>query len=202
MAKLKAPLMSLGASGAIAKSIVYFPWKGLNAAREYVVPANPKTVKQTTQRGYLSDVVEAIHAAQADTTNPLVSADVVAYSLYGSCEPTPRTWFNQACKNWLDQKVATKLPCLCSAGTLDNATASQLDASIYLWEATCTAGKFFWGTSKTALINSEAAVITTQTATATISGLIKGVKYFVQFRPDVADPCEGARSGIYTEYAT
>lgn len=202
MAKLKAPLMSLGASGAIAKSIVFFPWKGLNAAREYIVPANPKTVKQTTQRGYLSDAVAAIHAAQADATNPLVSADVVAYSLYGSCEPDPRTWFNQAVKNWLDQKVATKLPCLCSAGVLDNATAGQLDATLYLWEATCAAGKFYYGTSKTALINSVAAVITAQEATATIPALVAGVKYFVQFRPDPADPCEGARSGIYTEYAT
>jgi len=194
--------MSLGASGALAKSIVYFPWKGLNAVREYVVPANPRTVKQTTQRGFLSDVVEAIHAAQADATNPLNSEDVVAYSLYGSCEPTPRTWFNQACKNWLDQKVATKLPCLCSAGALDNATAGQLDATLYLWEATCAAGKFYYGTSKTALINSVAAVVTAQEATATIPNLTKGVKYFVQFRPDPADPCEGARSGIYTEYAT
>jgi len=202
MAKLKAPLMSLGASGAIAKSIVYFPWKGLNCAREYIVPSNPKTVKQTTQRGYLSEVVDAIHAAQADVTNPLVSADVVAYSLYGSCEPTPRTWFNQAVKNWLDQKVKAKLPCLCSAGSLANTTAGQLDASIYLWEATCIDGKFYYGTSKTALINSVAATIITQTATGTIPGLTKGVKYFVQFRPAALDPCEDARSGIYTEYAT
>jgi len=194
--------MSLGASGAIAKSIVFFPWKGLNCAREFVVPSNPKTPKQTTQRGYLAAAVLAIHTAQADVTNPLVSADVIAYSLYGSCEPTPRTWFNQACKDWIDQELLTKKPCLCSAGVLDNATPGQLDATIYLWEATSSAGKFFYGTSKTALINSEAAVITTQEATATIPALVAGVKYFVQFRPDPADPCEGARSGIYTEYAT
>ncbi|GAI80781.1 unnamed protein product, partial [marine sediment metagenome] len=94
MAKLKAPLLSFGASGAIAKAVVYFPWKGLNVAREYVIPANPKTTLQTTQRGYLSAAVDAIHAAQADPTNPIVEADTVAYALYGSCEPTPRTWFN------------------------------------------------------------------------------------------------------------
>jgi len=194
--------MSLGATGQLGKALVFLHWKGIDDVREYVVPTNPRSAKQTTQRGYLAAVVEAIHAAQAEDTNPLVSADCVAYALYGGCEPTPRTWFNQACKNWLDQKVATKLPCLCSAGTLDNATAGQLDASIYLWEATCAAGKFFYGTSKTALINSVAAVVTLQTATGTIPGLTKGVKYFVQFRPDPADPCEGARSGIYTEYAT
>ena len=196
MAKLKAPLMSFGASGAIAKAIVYFPWKGLNVAREYVIPSNPKTTLQTTQRGYLSDAVDGIHAAQADPTNPLDEEDTQAYALYGSCEPTPRTWFNQAVKDWIDQKVATKLPCLCSNMVITPATG-ELGLSLYLWEATCTAGKFYYGTSKTALINSEDAVIATQEATATLTGLTAGVKYFIQFRPDPADPAEGARSGIY-----
>ena len=201
MAKLKAPLLSLGASGAIGRSIVFFGWKGIDCAREYVIPSNPKTTKQTTQRGYLSAAVEAIHAAQADATHPLVEADASAYGLYGSCEKDPRTWFNQAIKNWLDVEVAGNKPCLCSDGSLDNATAGQLDAEVYLWEATCVAGKFFYGTSKTALINSVTATITTQVATATLPSLTAGVKYFVQFRPDAADPSEGARSGIYTEFA-
>ncbi|MBA7579051.1 hypothetical protein ES708_20917 [subsurface metagenome] len=196
MAKLKAPLLSFGASGAIAKAVVYFPWKGLNVAREYVIPSNPKTTLQTTQRGYLTAAVLGIHTAQADPTNPLDSQDASAYALYGSLEPTPRTWFNQAVKDWIDQKVATKLPCLCSAMTLTPGS-EQLGISLYLWEATCVAGKFYYGTSKSALINSEEAVIATQEATATIIDLTAGVKYFVQFRPDPADPAEGARSGIY-----
>ena len=196
MAKLKAPLLSFGASGAIAKAIVYFPWKGLNVAREYVIPSNPKTTPQTTQRGYLTAAVAGIHAAQADATNPLDEEDAQAYALYGSCEPTPRTWFNQAVKDWVDQEVATKKPCLCSAMAITPGS-EQLGLSLYLWEATCVAGKFFYGTSKTALINSEAAVVTAQEATATLTGLTPGVKYFIQFRPDPADPCEGARSGIY-----
>ena len=196
MAKLKAPLLSFGASGAIAKAVVYFPWKGLNVAREYVIPSNPKTTLQTTQRGFLTGAVDAIHTAQADATNPLDSEDASAYALYGSCEPTPRTWFNQAVKDWIDQEVAGKKPCLCSAGALTPG-ASQLGVSLYLWEATCVAGKFYYGTSKSALINSEVAVIAAQEATATIAGLTPGVKYYVQFRADPADPAEGARSGIY-----
>jgi hypothetical protein len=75
--------------------------------------------------------------------------------------------------------------------------SGELGLSLYLWETTCAAGKFFYGTSKTALINSEVAIITTQTATATLADLTPGVKYFVQFRADAADPSEGARSGIY-----
>ncbi|GAI75819.1 unnamed protein product, partial [marine sediment metagenome] len=46
MAKLKGPLFSLGASGALGEAVVYFPWKGLNVVREYVIPSNPKTDPQ------------------------------------------------------------------------------------------------------------------------------------------------------------
>ena len=202
MAKLKGPLFSLGASQKLADTLVFFPWKGLNVVREYVIPSNPKTTKQTTQRGYLTSAVAAIHAAQADATHPLAEADVVAYSLWAAVVQKATTWFNQAVRNFIDLLVATKLGCVCSDGSLDNATAGQLDAELYLSEATCTAGKFFYGTSKTALINSVAAVIAAQVATASIPGLTAGVKYFVQFVADPADPCEGAKSGIYTEYAT
>lgn len=202
MAKLKGPLFSLGASQKLADTLVFFPWKGLNVVREYVIPANPRTTKQTTQRGYLTSAVEAIHTAQADATHPLVEADVVAYSLWASVVQKATTWFNQAVRNFIDVLVATKLGCIFSDGSLDNTTAGQLDAEIYLSEATAVSGKFFYGTSRSALINSQVAVIAAQVATATISGLTAGVKYFVQLRIDPGDPAEGARSGIYTEYAT
>ncbi len=202
MAKLKGPLFSLGASQKLADTLVYFSWKGLNVVREYVIPSNPKTTKQVTQRGYLTAAVAAVHAAQAHDTNPLVEADATAYSLWASVVQKATTWFNQVCRNWIDNNVATTLGCVCSGGSLDNTTPGQLDAEVFLSEVTCAAGKFFYGTSKTALINSEVAVITTQVATASIAGLTAGVKYFVQFVVDAADPCEGAKSGIYTEYAT
>lgn len=196
MAKLKGPLFSLGATQKLGDTLVFFPWKGLNVVREYVIPSNPKTTLQTTQRGYLTNAVEAIHTAQADATNPLVELDVIAYALWASVVKPATTWFNQAVKNWLDVEVAAKKPCLCSSMAITPGS-QQLGLSLYLWEATCTAGTFYYGTSKTALINSEAAVIATQEATATLTGLTAGVKYFIQFRADPADPSEGARSGIY-----
>lgn len=201
MAKLKAPLFSLGASQQLGKALVFFPWKGLNCVREYVIPSNPKSTLQVTQRGYFTAAIVAIHAAQADATNPLDSEDAAAYALWGSCYPTPRTWFNQVIKNWVDQEVDGNKPCICSNMAITPGS-EQLGLSLYLWEATCVAGKFFYGTSKTALINSEAAVIASQEATATLTGLTTGVKYFIQFRPDPADPAEGARSGIYYDRPT
>ncbi|GAJ03480.1 unnamed protein product, partial [marine sediment metagenome] len=161
MAKLKAPLLSFGASGAIGEAMVFFPWKGLNVVREYVVPANPKTSAQTTQRGYLAEAVAAIHAAQALAAYPLNEEDTMAYALWGSTFPTPRTWFNQACKNWLDGSVAEKEGAIFRSGQAVEADTT-LDATIFADKidgAKITAGKFFWGTSKTALIHSGAAGI-------------------------------------------
>ncbi|MBA7615764.1 hypothetical protein ES703_23050 [subsurface metagenome] len=54
MARLTAPLLSLGASGSIAKALVYASWKGIPYARVHVVPTNPKSVAQQEVRGIFS----------------------------------------------------------------------------------------------------------------------------------------------------
>lgn len=58
MARLTAPLLSLGASGQIAKSLVFSTWKGIDYARVYVIPENPNTVAQQETRGVFSTLVE------------------------------------------------------------------------------------------------------------------------------------------------
>lgn len=50
MAVLTGPLMSLSASGTIAKTIVYANWKGIQYARTRVIPANPQSTQQTNTR--------------------------------------------------------------------------------------------------------------------------------------------------------
>lgn len=58
MARLTAPLLSLGASGSIAKSLVYSTWKGIPYARVHVIPANPKSVGQQEVRGVFATLTE------------------------------------------------------------------------------------------------------------------------------------------------
>ncbi len=210
MAKLKAPLMSLGASGQLGKAIVFFGWKGLDVVREYVIPSNPKTSGQTTQRSYLAAAVAMIHTAQARALTPLTSADISAYALWASVVKAATTWFNQAVKNWVDVKVAGNTPVIYSTGSVGNTLTTAIQLGVYLNEETpsdLAAGKFYFGSSRTALINSTAATIVAgaeaNLAAADLSAfLTAGVKYYWQFRPDAADPCEGANSGIYTFVAT
>ncbi|MBA7530413.1 hypothetical protein ES705_22620 [subsurface metagenome] len=205
MAKLKAPLFSLGASGQIGKALVYFPWKGLNCVREHVIPSNPKTALQTTQRGYLTAAVAGVHVAQADATNPLKSIDQVAYAAYAAAKGLIMTWFNMAVKFWLDCERATTTPCVYSDMTFTTKTAGAIDLELYLNEetpSTLVAGKFYFGSTKTNLINAVAATITAGDKVALVAEdcsafLTAGVKCYVQFRPDAADGCEGADSGIY-----
>jgi len=206
MAKLKAPLMSLGASGALGKALVFFPWKGIDAVREYVIPSNPKTALQTTQRGYLTACVAQIHAAQALAAHPLDELDTSAYARLGGTRKTPRTWFNEMVKLWIDCKILADKPVVYTDGTVTTATVGAIDIELYQLEETAddlVAGKFYFGSSKTNLIHSVAATVTPHVSVALAAEdcaafLTAGVKYYFQFRPDVADDAEGANSGIYT----
>lgn len=69
MAITTAPLLSFGASGAIAKTQVYASWKGRQYARRYVVPSNPNTVDQQDTRNtfkWLNAVWKYMPAAALD----------------------------------------------------------------------------------------------------------------------------------------
>ena len=201
MAKLKAPLLSLGASGQIGKSIVFFPWKGLDVAREYVVPANPQTTLQITQRTYFENAVNDIHAAQAQALRPLDEIDKSALALWGSCYPTPRTWFNQAIKGLVDQQVLLALREFVRDGTVTPGV-DQLVLDFQLDHNNLAVARFYYGLTKTALISWIAAVKVGSTMTATIAGLTTGLKYYVQLRSVTGGISHPYRSGIYSGVPT
>lgn len=199
MAKVSAPLFSFGASGKLADSLVFFPWKGLNVIRKWLVPSNPKTLPQTTQRGYMTAGVTAVHTAQALAADNLAADDCSAYSLWGSCYPTPRTWFNQVVKNFIDQMVAG-LQYVIYRGSVLTPGAAQVTFLLKYTKGGAndiTAGAVWYGTSKTALINSSAATGAQIIAGHVIAGLTPGVKYFFQYRPTLHADFVGAWSGIY-----
>jgi len=205
VAKVKAPLFSLGAAGQIGKSLVYFAWKGLNVVREHVTPSNPQTAPQTTHRAIMTAAVAMVHTAQADPTHPLTSADQVAYSALAQAKGKIMTWFNQACKLWIDVAIAVKTSIVYAGGAITDATVGAFIAYLYFYEETpsdLAAGHFFFGTSKTNLIHSEPADTNPGSyvyinAADLSAFLTAGIKYYMQFRPDSGDPCEGADSGIY-----
>ena len=198
MAKLKAPLMSLGASGAIGKTLVFFPWKGLDVVREYVVPAYSRTTPQATQRDYLKNCVAMIHYCQGLAANPLVEADAIAYALLGSIQPTPRTWFNTICRQWLKQRVAAQHPSIYhGGGAVGGTTNLTVTMQISSPEVSVEEGYLVYGLTKTALLKAVACTFGDLNAGKEITDLSPGVKYFVQFRPTLPTKQVGSNSGIY-----
>ena len=193
----------MGAAGQLGKTLVFFPWKGLNVAREYITPANPNTTLQQTQRGYVSDAVAMVHAAQALAADALSAADILAYTLLANQNATPRTWFNEFVKQYVDQHVAGKKGAI-YRNMVITPGPNQLSVSLDWTKEGAndiTAGDFFYGTSPSALIYSEAAAVGAH-LTATLTGLTAGVKYYVQFRPSAHADFVGTRSGIYYDRPT
>lgn len=202
MAKLKAPLLSLGASQQLGKTLVYFAWKGLNVVREYVVPSNPKTDLQNTQRGYVTAGVAMVHAAMADATHPLNEVDKTAYALLGTVIGGVMTWFNAAVKAFIDQNVAGLQGAVFHGAVLTPA-ATQVTLSCYFQKAGAndiTAMNVKYGTSKTALLSTEAFTKAELNAGKAITGLTNGVKYYFQIQPTAHADFVGCNSGIF--YAT
>lgn len=159
MAKVKAPLMSLEARGAIAKTLVHFPWKGINAVREYVIPSNPKSDAQRSQRGKFTEAVDSIHWAQRLTVGPLGPIDVSAYALLASIFKSPRTWFNQIVKVYVDVLRDEKAPVIWQACTLNVSSAKQIVLEISSSISKPEKAAVFWGSSKTALLDSKDLII-------------------------------------------
>lgn len=202
MAKVVSPLFSFSASGALAKSLVYFPWKGIPCVRQWVTPSNPNTDAQQTQRGNLRACVDDIHAAILAALKPFAEADRVAYATLASTFARPRTWFNSICKIWLDQLRSGNLSTVYRGGSVVPGDGTLL-VTLYADEiiaAKITTGNFMYGTSKTLLLNTMAATPDLENfeMTATITGLTNGVKYFIQFQPTDTADFIGAESGIFS----
>jgi len=53
MVKVYGPMMSMDASGTLAKAATFSKWKGRNYVRQRVIPANPKSGPQTGMRSML-----------------------------------------------------------------------------------------------------------------------------------------------------
>lgn len=201
MAVLKAPLMSLGASGALGNALVFMSWKGLNDVRSYVIPTNPKSAKQTTQRGYLKTAVTAIHAAESLAADPLSATDKIAEALLGSIYPTPRTWFNVICKKWLNQQRSLLKGVIYRAGTT-TPTSGQIVIVLKTSPQganAITAGDFWYGLTKTSMPNKQVAVVVAGTCTGTITNLVNNTKYFMQLKPTAHADFVSCNSGIYTD---
>src|SRR5689334_3923847 len=76
MAVVGGPLMSLSASGTIAKTLTYAGWKGIPYVRTRVIPANPQSSAQTLTRNTFRFLQSVYKFLPAIGREPWVAATV------------------------------------------------------------------------------------------------------------------------------
>lgn len=102
MAKTTAPFLSLAASGTFAKTLTASKWKGRSYMRLRVIPSNPKTVGQLTNRSIIGTMAKAAHAVLTSFADVLnVGSQFFIDSRDGA--PSGQSWIS-----WL-QKVMNSL---------------------------------------------------------------------------------------------
>lgn len=149
MAKLSGPLFSMAASGKIAGTLVYSIWKGIKYARQLIIPANPKTAAQQTQRGFLTSALAQWH----DVDFPLGAIDKSNLNRLAGIQGTAMSGFNIYVKEYIQTRVLGGTPVKLHDTTEDIPTDTEM-------EITCnhSSSAVIWiryGTSKTALVNTQ-----------------------------------------------
>lgn len=188
MAKVKGPLFSLSASGQIAKTLVYGDWKGIDIVRKYVIPANPKSAGQQTQRGYFAAAVEDWH------TDGFTAIDVAAWNLYALALKVAQSGFN----------ILVKLKIICAVASeswipLYECLVTAIGSAGAQINITGTVGsviKLYWGTSKTNMFNEETMADTAGDYEVTLAACSATTKYYFYIKD--TDAGEQARTGIYS----
>lgn len=195
MSKVTAPLFSFTARGALAKSIVYFPWKGVAAVRSYVVPANPNTAAQATQRGYMTSSVAEWHGASYNTL------DVAAWNRLANLLATSLSGFNRMVQEWVNEVLLGNTWERMSAWSNPGLAATTIDTAIQK-AAAGNAPTIRWGTSPTNMPNNAPMVdVGDGTWTYQITGLTASTLYYIS--ADVgASGADWGRLGIYTARTT
>ena len=190
MAKLKAPLFSFSAAGKLADSLVYFAWKGIDCVRQYVIPANPDTAAQSTQRDILKAAVAEWHLSK------YTAADKTAWDVYAAIQSKPMSGFNAFVKMWIaivrDVLAIVNPPWTCY---LNDAGAGKFDAGLQE-DGEASSAYFIWGYSKTAL-NTTIALAEAPANNWTIGDVaaISGKTVYGRFKTNAGDHSQGY-SGI------
>ena len=195
MAKVTAPLFSFTARGQLAKSLVFMNWKGIADVRQHVVPSNPKTTGQTTQRGYMSTIV-AVY--KATFTN---AAMRTAWNLTAQIGSTVQSGFNAFVSAAVQvlQTIATSSFAM-SAAAASGRTAVFTMKNLSDGSTGTETGNFtVWaGSTSSNLVSVGTAAIAAGTVTTAALGTTPGETIYVKLvKNDAASPAKAYdRSGI------
>jgi hypothetical protein len=116
MAKVDGPLMSLEARGKIGDAIVFFPWKGKHAVRQWLKPTQPNSTLQGNVRAAMYAIGKWIKKIMSNSGGDGVDSKI--YSLNTAKAPAGVNWNAFAAQGFL--------ALLQSAGTFKTASLLAL----------------------------------------------------------------------------
>ena len=192
MAILKGPLFSVDARGKLADSLVYMIWKGINDVRKYVVPANPKSDLQTTQRGYMTSTVALWHSTAFN------AADLAAFSNWAAVESKAMSGFNRFVKDVVNAYIASETIHPTFALAVSDVTSSGFKVA-----ATGETGDtytLYYGKSPTNMHNEAVVTNTDGALTATLGSLDADTPYYFYIENTTATTW--GRTGIVKQRTT
>jgi hypothetical protein len=194
MAKVRGAFGGFGTTQQIGKAYVFFIWKGINAIRTWVIPANPNTGAQQAQRGNFTLLVAIWHSGL------LLVRDIVAWERSaGTVKYRPQSGFNRFIG------VFRSLFYAGMSGThLTNATDLATGAAVWQtrmsaddWAATNACTKF-WGTSPTSMWHTDTPIYAIGDWTSSVinTGLPVGAKVYWRYRIVDGVAMQEGESGI------
>jgi len=189
MAKVLAPLLSGKARGQIMKSLVFFPWKSINAVRQYVVPANPNTGAQQAQRARMTAGVDEWHATA------FTAKDKTAWDKLASTLAKIMSGFNTYIREHIAAAIATWTWEPMWNALEINPGATDVDITLEGIDNTLMQATLRWGTSPTFFPNSDPQTGSGALWTFDMSGLTDGVIYYYYI--DITTAGAAGRTGIY-----
>lgn len=185
MASVKAPLMSLDASGTIGRAFTFSKWKGRNYVRRHAVPSNPRSDGQLSTRAvfkYLSQIWATLgtpgqtywntvgEATGITGLNAMVRACMSDWATFAKFAIDPEaSGQTAAAPVSLGETPAVR------AVVLDFTEAADIgDTNCYIVQVTGPTVNTFQPTKVRHIVP---AVIENEVHTLTISGLISGEEY-------------------------
>lgn len=189
MAKVTSPLLSGKARGQIMKSLVFFPWKSINAVRGYVVPADPNTSGQQAQRTKMTNAVAEWHDAAYS------AKDKTAWNKWASTLAAIMSGFNAMVRVHIANAIAGD-----TYGRICNVTESAPGATdVDILAETNLVGvekaTLHWGTSPTFMPNEDEVTCSVSSWQFDMSGLTDGVTYYYYI--NMTEAAHGGRTGVY-----
>lgn len=202
MAKVRGAFGGFGTTQQIGKAYVFFLWKGINCIRTWVIPNNPNTGDQQTERADFKSLITAWHDGLFNV------GDIEAWErAAGTVKYRPQSGFNRFIGLYRSIFQTINTPNRLYGEVTSNTVKTTFTCLITPTSAPLSPGTkvLQWGTSPTSLWRTEALVyVSDLTAGPFDTGFGVGVKIYFRFSlyDNSFTPLLYSQSGIYSAVLT